>query len=233
MPFGDADLRIGAEVQLAAEHERDDARDVGLEGEPLQVVHQLDVLVEPLRNADRPFERRQLRRRAALLDALNPPLDFAHRVDVVVRPWSRSPAPSRRCSRASSSVTESRMLLVLARLRAAAAPTCRRRRTAARTPRAGCSRSAAAWSASATTACSCRRSCSRSRSCRPGSSGRRRARATAARVSLPSMARRDLIGRDAVAARRRLRCASGARRSATCSCRACDRRSRRRSSTSA
>ena len=60
MPFGDADLRIRAEVQLASEHERDDARDVGLEGEPLQLVHQPDVLVEPLRNADRPFERRQL-----------------------------------------------------------------------------------------------------------------------------------------------------------------------------
>ena len=83
VPFGDADLRIGAEVQLAAQHERDDARDVGAERQPLQVVHQPDVLVEPLGDAHRPFERRQHLGGAALLGRLNPPLDFAHRVDVV------------------------------------------------------------------------------------------------------------------------------------------------------
>src|SRR5688572_31804728 len=40
MSFRDANLRIRAEVQLAAEHERHHARQVGAEGEPLQLVHQ-------------------------------------------------------------------------------------------------------------------------------------------------------------------------------------------------
>jgi hypothetical protein len=56
MPFGDADLRIGAEIQLATEHESRHARDVGLERQPLQLEHQRDVMVESLRDADRPLE---------------------------------------------------------------------------------------------------------------------------------------------------------------------------------
>ena len=48
MPLRDADLGIRAEVELAAEHEGDDAREVGLKREPLQLVHQLDVVAEHL-----------------------------------------------------------------------------------------------------------------------------------------------------------------------------------------
>ena len=53
MRLGDADLRIGPRAHLARELERDDARDVGLQREHLQVEHQLRVLF-PIRPARRP-----------------------------------------------------------------------------------------------------------------------------------------------------------------------------------
>jgi hypothetical protein len=40
------DLRVGLEAALAADHHRADAGEVGLEGDDLQVVHQLDVVGE-------------------------------------------------------------------------------------------------------------------------------------------------------------------------------------------
>ena len=148
MPFGDADLRIGAEVQLATEHERDDARDVGAERQPLQLVHQLDVLVEALGNTGRTFERRQLGVVAALRRAECAARPRAPSRDIpstVVR--SRLPSEPLQPSQ-DPSVTESRMLWLLPRLRGALLRECRRRRTAARTRCADCSRSAAASSAS-------------------------------------------------------------------------------------
>ena len=81
MAFGDADFRIGAEVQLASEHERRDARDVGAVGQPLQLVHQLHVLVEPLRHALGTIQRRQLGL-GTVLDGLDSPFDLADRIDV-------------------------------------------------------------------------------------------------------------------------------------------------------
>ena len=84
--------------------------------------------------------------------------------------------------------------------RAASAPAapsgrcCRWCRTAARTPRADRSRSAAAWSACARRSCWCRRSSRRRRRRRASRSTRCRARAT--RAASPSPApRRDLIHR--------------------------------------
>ena len=44
------------------------------------------------------------------LGLLDPPLDLAHRVEVLARPSCDPPAPSRPCSRAMSSSTQSRML---------------------------------------------------------------------------------------------------------------------------
>ena len=66
MALGDADFGIGAEVELAPQHERRDAGEVGLKRQPLQVEHQVDVLVESLGNPHRTIERRQHGRRAVL-----------------------------------------------------------------------------------------------------------------------------------------------------------------------
>ena len=56
MRIGHTDLRIGAAAELAADHERHDARDVALIGEQLQVEHQLGMLLEGLRHAGRSIE---------------------------------------------------------------------------------------------------------------------------------------------------------------------------------
>ena len=76
-----ADLRVGAATVLAADHEADDAGQVGLVGQHLQVEHQLRVLVE---GGGNPQRRRDLRQllidlRLGLLDAA---LDVAHRLEV-------------------------------------------------------------------------------------------------------------------------------------------------------
>ena len=79
--------------------------------------------------------------------------------------WRGRVAGSPPCRRATSSVTESRMLRLLAQAREPdlADRCCRCRRTAARTPRAGCSPSAAACSRCARRSCWCRRTRSRRR----------------------------------------------------------------------
>src|SRR5262245_13423246 len=84
MPLREPDLRVRAEVELAAEHERDDAREVRLKREPLKLVHELHVLAERFRNAGRALERGQARVVAEPLDRLNSPLDLADRLEILV-----------------------------------------------------------------------------------------------------------------------------------------------------
>ena len=71
-----------AAVQLAAVHQREDARQVALVREPLQVVEQLGMLVEPRRDAHGTFGHRQ-RQAALLFRGLNPPLDLPDRVEIL------------------------------------------------------------------------------------------------------------------------------------------------------
>ena len=82
MRLGHADVRVGPRAGLARQLERDDARDVGLERQHLQVEHQPDVVFPDRRHAGRPIELRQ-RRGVALLRTLNAPLDLAHRVEIL------------------------------------------------------------------------------------------------------------------------------------------------------
>ena len=77
------DLRVGARALLLADHERDHPRQVGLEGEELQVEHQLQVVLEDRRRALRLPQLRQLQV-VLLLRPLDPPLDVAHRLGVLV-----------------------------------------------------------------------------------------------------------------------------------------------------
>ena len=87
----DPDLRVRAVTDLAADHERDDPRQVGLQRQDLQIEHQLGMLLERGRHAQRPFDRRQLPRilRRGLLNA---PFDIPYRIEIfgellsVVRP---------------------------------------------------------------------------------------------------------------------------------------------------
>ena len=84
-----ADLRIGHAAELAAEHERDDARQVALIREHLQVAHQLDVIVVRRRDAGRVIDDRQLLV-ALLLGPLDAPLDVANRIEILDRASARS-----------------------------------------------------------------------------------------------------------------------------------------------
>ena len=103
MTFGDADLRVGAEVQLASEHEGDDAREVGPERQPLQLVHQLDVLVEAFGDAGRPLERRAAR---SLLRFSTPEIrrSTSRTESTYSSTAARSVGPSRCCRRLKSSM---------------------------------------------------------------------------------------------------------------------------------
>ena len=82
--IGNADLRIRAAVQLAAQHEGEDPRDVGLPGQRGEVEQQPDVLGVRLGDADRPGEVRQLG--VAPLGELDAALDGAHRVQILGDP---------------------------------------------------------------------------------------------------------------------------------------------------
>ena len=83
--FGHADLRIGPRALFLAEHERDDARQVGLERQQLQVEHQREVILEDRRHALRLIDGRQLDV-ALLLGSLDAPLDVANRLRCIRRP---------------------------------------------------------------------------------------------------------------------------------------------------
>ncbi len=83
----DAALRVDPARRVAAHLEREHARDVGLEGQRLQVEHQLDVLVERVGHArGRAGQFAGFARVVAGLDALDAPLDLAHVLEILLHP---------------------------------------------------------------------------------------------------------------------------------------------------
>jgi len=80
-----ADLRIRAIVLLARELECDDARDIRLKGQNLQVEHELRVVGERRRNAYRAIEIGSLVLRHRLLATLNLTLDLTHTVEILIQ----------------------------------------------------------------------------------------------------------------------------------------------------
>src|SRR5262245_18737284 len=81
--FGNADLRIRARALFLADHERDDAREIGLERQQLQVQQQIQVILEDRWNALRLIDGGQLQV-PLLLGLLNAALDVADGVRVLV-----------------------------------------------------------------------------------------------------------------------------------------------------
>src|SRR5439155_25370134 len=81
---GHADLRIRAIALLARELKRDDAREIRLERQNLQIEHELRVIGERGGNAHRPIEvgHRVLHRRG--LGTLDLSLDLANAVEIVI-----------------------------------------------------------------------------------------------------------------------------------------------------
>ena len=86
MGVGHPEVRIGAPAQLAAEHEGEDAGDVGLPREGDQVVHQPDVVLEVVGNADGAGQGRQLRVGALRLRQGDAALEGADGVEVLIEP---------------------------------------------------------------------------------------------------------------------------------------------------
>src|SRR5262245_53977811 len=75
--FGDAALWIDAARRVTSGFKREDARNVGLQRDGLQIEHQLHVLVERVGHARRSARELSLfSARVACLDALYPPLDL-------------------------------------------------------------------------------------------------------------------------------------------------------------
>ena len=166
--LGDADLRVGAAAQLAAAHERDDARQIG-SGTPAPAGRTSASRARRTSPECRPAARSTGSSLVALLlGLLDAPLDVADRVEILGELGAVARRRGRRCRRATFSRHRVEDAAVVADARAAAPPDrcCRCRRTAARTPRAGCSPSAAASSGCARRSCWCRRSCSRCRTSR-------------------------------------------------------------------
>ena len=97
-PFGDAEVRVGPHARFAIHRERDDARDVGLERQRHQVEHQLEVLGDVVRRADRRVRNIQPRH-VLLRRHLHAPLDLADRVEVVADDDAVA-TPRLACSRA-------------------------------------------------------------------------------------------------------------------------------------
>ena len=83
--LGHADLRVRAPARFAGHEQRKHASDVRLEGERLQIEHELGVLVEVLRNVGRPIRERQLRGRPLGLRALDPLLHLTDRLQVLAK----------------------------------------------------------------------------------------------------------------------------------------------------
>ena len=137
VPVGDADLAVRPVAAGAAQHERDHARHVGLEGDHLQVHHQLGVIFERFRRGTGTLHRRNLHLGALLLGLLDAPLDIADRFQVfaelVAVARAESWFPGGRCCR-----KRSRECCAAPSARPGGPPDrcSRHRRTAARTPRA-------------------------------------------------------------------------------------------------
>ena len=143
----DAALGIDARRTVAAHLEREDARRVRRERQHLQVEHQLDVLGEIIRHADRRV--RQLAHFAAAVarfDVLDAALDLADLGRDTGRGAARSTAPRSLLQPRHFRADPVEDALVGAAALRRARPAWRRRRTASRTPRAGReSSAAAAW----------------------------------------------------------------------------------------
>ncbi len=228
MRIGHADLRIGPHAAFAPHHHRDDARQVGLERDDLQVEHQLDVVGVEHRDAGRLVDGR-IEPGQILLRLLDAPLDLADRREIFVelplvgRPeilrQLRGPLAARDrgcCGGDEAGARASR-----------AAGWCRGRRRGARTRGADSSRAASASPGRATRGCWCTRRSIRSRSCRPCASRRSPARATRSASAAPGAAPRSDRPRCRSGCRRPPSCA-GARRSGTTRRRGRGRRGRRR-----
>ena len=84
MRIGDADLRIRAVAGFARQLKRDDARDVALQRQQLQVEHQPGVVGVGGRHAERPIEIGQRILLGGRFGLLNAPLDVADRFQVLV-----------------------------------------------------------------------------------------------------------------------------------------------------
>ncbi len=110
MRFRHADLRIRARALLLAQHERDHARQIGLERQHFQVIHQRQVIFEYRRSAQRLRHGGQLH---VLLRFrhLNTALHVANRCRELVDFAPDRCGPSSVLRVASFAVTESRMLL--------------------------------------------------------------------------------------------------------------------------
>ena len=84
--IGHAQVRIGPAAQLAAQHEREHARDVGLPRQRDQVEHQPDVVLEVVGDADGPGQRRQFGVGALGLGQGNAPFEGPDGVEILIEP---------------------------------------------------------------------------------------------------------------------------------------------------
>ena len=172
----DADGREGPVARLAAEGERDHAREIGLVGQHLQVDHQSGVRLEVLRHADGPVRDRELPRAVVLLGLANAPFGLANRFEVLVHPplvlraEIRVQPPDLRRDRIEQAAIHLHLAQPVGSAVAVAEQPLENRR-------ADCAPSGWASSASARRWCSCRRNCSRRRSGRRCRRHRGRARA--------------------------------------------------------
>ena len=145
--LGHANLRVRTRALFLADHERDDARQVGLKRQELQVEHQRQVVFEDRRRALRLLHRRQFDV-ALFLGFLNAALDVANRfgvfVDLGLVLRAELPLEARQLFRHR---VQNALVLPQSALPAPPAPCCRCRRTASRTPLAGSIPSATAASA--------------------------------------------------------------------------------------
>src|SRR5215471_20243177 len=93
MRIGHADFRIGSITLLPANHEGDDASQIGLICQHLQVIHQLRVLVKSRRDPEGALEHRNFARRL-LFRELYAPLDISNSVKVLGKldsvPWPQA-----------------------------------------------------------------------------------------------------------------------------------------------
>ena len=133
MRFRHADLRIRSRALLLAEHERDDARQIGLEREHLQIHHQRQVIFEHRRRAQRAGPAR-----AARYCSASPPSECGARRREPHRRIHRpclDPAGPSSCLRLrelAGDGIENALVLLQGGFRARPGPCCRCRRTASR-----------------------------------------------------------------------------------------------------
>src|SRR6185436_4729204 len=81
----DADLRVRTIALLAGELEGDDARDIRLQGQNLQVEHELRVVGERRGNTYRPIQIGRLVVRHRLLGPFDLTLDLTYTVEILIQ----------------------------------------------------------------------------------------------------------------------------------------------------